>query len=171
MRSSNAICEGKVPARAISTLTNRVSGSRICPCHRPITTTGSDFSGDNFSISYTVGQLKVNTIDNVNSSPLILDFIQGVQYGFDVYDCRDYNSISFSVYPNPTSSFVNISFEKLTDPITLRVFDIRGRLINENVFLDKLVQVDMSNYANGIYLLSFYNFCGLFRSFKISVSK
>ena len=48
---------------------------------------------------------------------------------------------------------------------------IRGRLINENVFLDKLVQVDMSNYANGIYILSFYNFCGLFRSFKVSVLK
>ena len=136
-----------------------------------ITTTGSDFSGDNISISYTIGQLKVNTIDNVNSTPLILDFLQGVQYGFDVYDCRDYNSISFSIYPNPTSSFVNISFEKLEDPITLRVFDIRGRLINENIFSEKITQFDMSNYSNGIYFLSFYNFCGLFRSFKISVSK
>lgn len=136
-----------------------------------ITTTGSDFSVDNISISYTIGQLKVNTIDNVNSSPLILDFLQGVQYGFDVYDCRDYNSISFSIYPNPTSSFVNISFEKLEDPITLRVFDVRGRLINENIFSEKLTQFDMSNYSNGIYFLSFYNFCGLFRSFKISVSK
>lgn len=136
-----------------------------------ITTTGSDFSGDNISISYTVGQLKVNTIDNVNSSPLILDFLQGVQYGFDVYDCRDYNSISFSIYPNPTSSFINISFEKLSDPITLRVFDVRGRLINENIFSEKITQLDMSNYSNGIYFLSFYNFCGLFRSFKISVSK
>ena len=122
-----------------------------------ITTTGSDFSGDNISISYTVGQLKVNTIDNVNSSPLILDFLQGVQYGFDVYDCRDYNSISFSIYPNPTSSFVNISFEKLSDPITLRVFDVRGRLINENIFSEKITQLDMSNYSNGIYFLSFYN--------------
>ena len=136
-----------------------------------ITTTGSDFSVDNISISYTIGQLKVNTIDNVNSSPLILDFLQGVQYGFDVYDCRDYNSISFSIYPNPTSSFVNISFEKLEDPITLRVFDVRGRLINENIFSEKLTQFDMSNYSNGIYFLSFYNFCGLFRTFKISVSK
>lgn len=136
-----------------------------------ITTTGSDFSGDNISISYTIGQLKVNTIDNVNSTPLILDFLQGVQYGFDVYDCRDYNLISFSIYPNPTSSFVNISFEKLEDPITLRVFDIRGRLINENIFSEKITQFDMSNYSNGIYFLSFYNFCGLFRSFKISVSK
>ena len=136
-----------------------------------ITTTGSDFSGDNISISYTIGLLKVNTIDNVNSTPLILDFLQGVQYGFDVYDCRDYNSISFSIYPNPTSSFVNISFEKLEDPITLRVFDIRGRLINENIFSEKITQFDMSNYSNGIYFLSFYNFCGLFRSFKISVSK
>ena len=45
---------------------------------KTITTTGSDFSGDNFSISYTVGQLKVNTIDNVNSSPLILDFLQRI---------------------------------------------------------------------------------------------
>ena len=136
-----------------------------------ITTTGSDFSGDNISISYTIGQLKVNTIDNVNSTPLILDFLQGVQYGFDVYDCRDYNLISFGIYPNPTSSFVNISFEKLEDPITLRVFDIRGRLINENIFSEKITQFDMSNYSNGIYFLSFYNFCGLFRSFKISVSK
>jgi len=136
-----------------------------------ITTTGSDFSGDNISISYTIGQLKVNTIDNVNSTPLILDFLQGVQYGFDVYDCRDYNSISFSIYTNATSSFVNISFEKLEDPITLRVFDIRGRLINENIFSEKITQFDMSNYSNGIYFLSFYNFCGLFRSFKISVSK
>lgn len=136
-----------------------------------ITTTGSDFSVDNISISYTIGQLKVNTIDNINSSPLILDFLQGVQYGFDVYDCRDYNSISFSIYPNPTSSFVNISFEKLEDPITLRVFDVRGRLINENIFSEKITQFDMSNYSNGIYFLSFYNFCGLFRSFKISVSK
>ena len=136
-----------------------------------ITTTGSDFSVDNISISYTIGQLKVNTIDNINSSPLILDFLQGVQYGFDVYDCRDYNSISFSIYPNPTSSFVNISFEKLSDPITLRVFDVRGRLINENIFSEKITQFDMSNYSNGIYFLSFYNFCGLFRSFKISVSK
>ena len=136
-----------------------------------ITTTGSDFSGDNISISYTIGQLKDNTIDNVNSTPLILDFLQGVQYGFDVYDCRDYNSISFSIYPNPTSSFVNISFEKLEEPITLRVFDIRGRLINENIFSEKITQFDMSNYSNGIYFLSFYNFFGLFRSFKISVSK
>ena len=136
-----------------------------------ITTTGSDFSGDNISISYTIGQLKVNTIDNVNSTPLILDFLQWVQYCFDVYVCRDYNSISFSIYPNPTSSFVNISFEKLEAPITLRVFDIRGRLINENIFSEKITQFDMSNYSNGIYFLSFYNFCGLFRSFKISVSK
>ena len=52
-----------------------------------VTTSGGDIESDQVSLSYTIGQLKVNTIEKVDSSILKLDFIQGVQYAIDVFDC------------------------------------------------------------------------------------
>ena len=136
-----------------------------------VTTSGSDIESDQVSLSYTIGQLKVNTIDKVDSSILELDFIQGVQYAIDVFDCRDYNNIKISVFPNPTSSIVNISMENIEDKLSLIVYDVAGRKIYDHSFSEKDFSIDFSSYSEGIYILSFYNFCGLFRSFKLAVNK
>ncbi len=136
-----------------------------------ITTSGGDIESDQVSLSYTIGQLKVNTIEKVDSSILELDFIQGVQYAFDVFDCRDYNNIEISAFPNPTSSIVNISMEKLTDKLRIIVFDVAGRELYDYSFIENKFSIDFSSYSEGIYILGFYNFCGLFRSFKVAVNK
>ena len=136
-----------------------------------VTTSGGEIESNQVSLSYTIGQLKVNTIEKVDSSILELDFIQGVQYAFDVFDCRDYNNIKISVFPNPTSSIINISIEKLTDKLRLIVFDVAGREIYDHSFIESDFSIDFSSYAEGIYILGFYNFCGLFRSFKVAVNK
>ena len=136
-----------------------------------VTTSGGDIESDQVSLSYTIGQLKVNTIEKVDSSVLELDFIQGVQYAIDVFDCRDYNNIKISVFPNPTSSIVNISMENIEDKLSLIVYDVAGRKIYDHSFSEKDFSIDFSSYSEGIYILSFYNFCGLFRSFKLAVNK
>ena len=138
-----------------------------------VTTSGGDIESDQVSLSYTIGQLKVNTIEKVDSSILELDFIQGVQYAYiiDVFDCRDYNSIKISVFPNPTSSIVNISMEKLSDELRVVVFDVAGKEIYDQSFIENDFSIDFSSYSEGIYILGFYNFCGLFRSFKLAVNK
>ena len=136
-----------------------------------VTTNGGNIESDQVSLSYTIGQLKVNTIDKVDSSILELDFIQGVQYAIDVFDCRDYNNIKISVFPNPTSSIVNISMENIEDKLSLIVYDVAGRKIYDHSFSEKDFSIDFSSYSEGIYILSFYNFCGLFRSFKLAVNK
>ena len=136
-----------------------------------VTTSGGDIESDQVSLSYTIGQLKVNTIEKVDSSILELDFIQGVQYAIDVFDCRDFNNIKISVFPNPTSSLVNISMEKLTDKLRIIVFDVAGREIYDDSFTENELSIDFSSYSEGIYILGFYNFCGLFRSFKVAVNK
>ena len=135
------------------------------------TTSGGDIESDQVSLSYTIGQLKVNTIEKVDSSILKLDFIQGVQYAIDVFDCRDFNNIKISVFPNPTSSLVNISMEKLTDKLRIIVFDVAGREIYDDSFTENEFSIDFSSYSEGIYIIGFYNFCGLFRSFKVAVKK
>ena len=138
-----------------------------------VTTSGGNIESDQVSLSYTIGQLKVNTIEKVDSSILELDFIQGVQYAYiiDVFDCRDYNSIKISVFPNPTSSIVNISMEKLSDELRVVVFDVAGKEIYDHSFIENDFSIDFSSYSEGIYILGFYNFCGLFRSFKVAVNK
>ena len=136
-----------------------------------VTTSGGNIESDQVSLSYTIGQLKVNTIEKVDSSILELDFIQGVQYAIDVFDCRDYNNIKISVFPNPTSSIVNISMGNIEDKLSLIVYDVAGRKIYDHSFSEKDFSIDFSSYSEGIYILSFYNFCGLFRSFKLAVNK
>ena len=136
-----------------------------------VTTSGGDIESDKVSLSYTIGQLKVNTIEKVDLSILELDFIQGVQYAIDVFDCRDYNNIKISVFPNPTSSIVNISMGNIEDKLSLIVYDVAGRKIYDHSFSEKDFSIDFSSYSEGIYILSFYNFCGLFRSFKLAVNK
>jgi hypothetical protein len=136
-----------------------------------VTTSGGDIDSDQVSLSYTIGQLKVNTIEKVDSSILELDFIQGVQYAIDVFDCRDFNNIKISAFPNPTSSLLNISMENINDELRVVVFDVAGREIYDHSFVDNEFSIDFSSYSEGIYILGFYNFCGLFRSFKVAVNK
>ena len=129
-----------------------------------INTTGGNINSNEINLSYSVGQLKINTIGS-NSSTLNLDFIQGVQYAFNIYDCSRLASIELSVYPNPSSKIVYI--KTIDEPkLKLTIFDIAGRLIYEQT-LDGSTTVDVENYSNGTYIFAFYGFCGLIKSFKV----
>ena len=129
-----------------------------------INTTGGNINSNGINLSYSIGQLKINTIGS-NSSSLNLDFVQGVQYAFSVYDCSRLASIELSVYPNPSSKIVYI--KTIDEPkLKLIIFDISGRLIYEQT-LQGSTTVDVENYSNGTYIFAFYGFCGLIKSFKV----
>lgn len=129
-----------------------------------INTSGGNINSNGINLSYSIGQLKINTIGS-NSSTLTLDFIQGVQYAFSIYDCSMLASIEVSVYPNPSSKRVYI--KTIDEPkLKLTIFDIAGRLIYEQT-LQGSTTIDVENYANGTYIFAFYGFCGLIKSFKV----
>ncbi len=129
-----------------------------------INTTGGNINSNGINLSYSIGQLKINTIES-SSSTLNLDFIQGVQYAFSIYDCSSLASIELSVYPNPSSQMVYI--KTIDEPnLKLIIYDIAGRLIHERA-LESSTTVDVENYSNGTYIFAFYGFCGLIKSFKV----
>jgi hypothetical protein len=129
-----------------------------------INTSGGNINSNGINLSYSIGQLKINTVGS-NSSTLTLDFIQGVQYAFSIYDCSMLASIELSVYPNPSSKRVYI--KTIDEPkLKLTIFDIAGRLIYEQT-LQGSTTIDVENYANGTYIFAFYGFCGLIKSFKV----
>jgi Secretion system C-terminal sorting domain len=59
------------------------------------------------------------------------------------------------VYPNPTRGGLNIVVSgNLAKPITLRITDMSGRIIStKQITVSGLVNLDISSYAPGIYLL------------------
>jgi len=67
---------------------------------------------------------------------------------------------NLQVYPNPTRDEVQVSFEVTTNnPLTLRLHDMQGRLIYQQVLSDPLngyVQMKLSTatFNNGVYTLS-----------------
>ncbi len=55
------------------------------------------------------------------------------------------------IYPNPANSEINVALN--TDNALLRVFDISGRMITELNATQNKVQLNTSDFSNGVYLL------------------
>ncbi|WP_177761266.1 reprolysin-like metallopeptidase [Flavobacterium sp. I3-2] len=97
-------------------------------------------------------RIKIEAVGNIFytvSKPIGIN-ITAANENFDFED--------FSLYPNPTTDKVTISFNSNTgNEITMEVFDIRGRKLNsyniENTgFIS--TEVNLANYESGIYLIS-----------------
>ncbi len=56
---------------------------------------------------------------------------------------------SFSLYPNPTSNFINISANKVIDEVS--IYSAEGKLLQ--TFNGNITQIDISHYPKGVYLL------------------
>lgn len=67
----------------------------------------------------------------------------------------DPKSIKWSYYPNPTNGIVNIVAE--VDIPELYVTDLSGKVLQvlNNLEKDRVVQIDLSTYATGIYLIRY----------------
>jgi len=64
------------------------------------------------------------------------------------------DNMSFSLYPNPTSSMVtvNISTRTFTN-LTLNVYDIMGALVKTELLKKNQEQISISDLSNGIYVI------------------
>lgn len=74
------------------------------------------------------------------------------------------SNTNISVYPNPTSSIINVkSDEKL---IKVSLSDISGRVLTEQ-FNSKNVSIDISEFSNGLYLMTVERAAGSKNTYRI----
>lgn len=62
---------------------------------------------------------------------------------------KDLSDVAFSVFPNPTSDFLNISTSDNIESV--KVFDMNGRLILSNTYNTSNVKLDVMSLTNGHY--------------------
>ncbi len=138
-------CHSIIHAQSISTYT--------------IASTGINFSNDNLSISSTLGDLMIKTLQ---STDLILT--QGFQQPLLLGTGISKNTYLWDIktYPNPVTKELSIIFqlEKPSD-LNLNITDLTGKriLIQElkNFPAQYEYNLDLSNLKNGIYILKIYS--------------
>ncbi len=70
------------------------------------------------------------------------------------------NNNSVNVYPNPTTGFVTIEFEKAVDNELIQVIDTYGKKIKEFKLSGLQTELDLSDLTKGIYYLNVGNSIG-----------
>ncbi|MGH1388139.1 T9SS type A sorting domain-containing protein, partial [Kordia sp.] len=66
------------------------------------------------------------------------------------------NAIKFNVYPNPASNVLNLrTSSNQSFDVVIELFDISGRRVyQDNKNLSNEIQINISSYQSGVYLLS-----------------
>lgn len=132
-----------------------------------VDTAGGNASGTNGSVSYSIGQVAFSNQTGANGS-----VNQGVQQPIEIFtlgtDDFPEITLTMSVYPNPTTSLVNLSIQNYNgENLNYQLFDLNGRLISQQKITQIETPISLENVSNAIYLLYVSRDGKLLKTFKI----
>jgi hypothetical protein len=68
-----------------------------------------------------------------------------------VLNVESFTQLAFDYYPNPTQNNITVNANSIINSIEL--YDVQGRLLIAKTTNEDQINVDISNYSNGIYFL------------------
>jgi len=128
---------------------------------------GGESVGNGGSASYSTGLLAYTAITGSGG-----EAYQGVQQPYEIYvlGTDEFESIRLSVkvYPNPTVSTVNLSFDSLEHgSLRFALFDLNGKLLKEQKVTSRETSIAMDHLPSTMYLLKVYSGHRTLKNFKI----
>ena len=128
-----------------------------------ISTSGSTFTNGKESISWTMGEVMVQTLHNNN-----LYLLQGYQQPWSehvtainpVMDC------SVSVYPNPVRNYMYIHSSEYKG-LNCIIYNLEGKAVWQNTLLSDLTKVNFSQLPPSLYLIKIFREGKMIRHYKI----
>lgn len=129
-----------------------------------VSSSGGQYFFSTGSMTWTVGEVIINTVESPDNK-----LTQGFnQTNINIVGITEYiHKIKISVFPNPTTDFINIESTKKT---TLKIYDLSQKLILEKA-LNKKEKVDLSQLSSGTYFLAFYKNNKRVKTVKIIIQK
>lgn len=113
---------------------------------------GDHFINSSAQMSYTLGEPVIATVSD-DSNTMTQGFQQSNLTVTGIETLID--KVSVSIYPNPTSDRVMVDLGNVKGDFDLILFSGSGQLVySERLGQDRTLQIDMSHYANGNYLLN-----------------
>jgi hypothetical protein len=120
------------------------------------TTSGGDASGNGGTVAYSIGQ--VFSITNSNVSGAVS---QGVQQANEIFTLSIKESelnISISVFPNPTSSILNLQIKNYNnEKLSYQLFNVQGKLLNNEQIVTEQTQINTESLPIATYFIHIKN--------------
>ena len=133
-----------------------------------VTSAGGNATGSGGTANYSVGQVVYQTHTGTNSS-----VAEGVQQPYEISEVTGLDEVKeinlkVSVYPNPASDYLQLQVEnkKLKD-FGFKLFDVYGKLLEEQKNIGTVTQIEMRQYKSGVYFLKVLTNKRLIKTFKI----
>lgn len=132
-----------------------------------VLSSGGNSSGSSGNVSYSVGQIFYKTINGTTAY-----LSQGVEQPFEIQTVLGQDNfnvnLELSVYPNPTTDVIYLKImESNFESIQYQLFDINGRLIENNKVFENSTIIQMGKYPEAIYLLKVLDNNKEVKTFKI----
>lgn len=117
-----------------------------------VATGGDYFENANGSVSFTLCEVVIETIENENNC-----LTQGFQQSsLNVYtSIKEHpgaNEMEISVYPNPTYDFIKLKTNNF-DGLKYQLCNFNGEIMHEGKIKNKETEISFVDYARAIYLL------------------
>ncbi len=132
---------------------------------------GGDTQSNSGSVSYTVGQIAVESAANSNGSVTI---VEGVQQPYEIMTVGvdEYPQIALNavVYPNPTENLAQLrlnGFEIPADGLRAILYDGNGKQLQSLMVTDDLTAFQIGQYATGTYYLELRDGKRVLKTFKV----
>jgi hypothetical protein len=115
---------------------------------------GGNATGSGGSVSYTIGQLTLNTISGTNGI-----VTQGVQQPYEisvvtVIRNNEEKNLECFIYPNPTAGTIKLIFESPDyENLRIRLFDSNGGLLQDKKMESRETDVSLENFTTSVYFL------------------
>lgn len=145
-----------------------VFGITISQAQQTTDAAGGDAIGVGGKVSFSIGQIDYSTNTGLNGS-----VAQGVQQPYEisifteVKEAKDI-SLSFVVYPNPTSDFLKLKVENYSSQnLTYTFSTFNGKIIETKKMDAYEVSITMEQLATGTYFLKVAEFNKDLKIFKI----
>ena len=137
--------------------------------HFVIGTDGGYAGNNQFSLSYTIGEIVTELgNDTVNN----IDLTQGFQQAYiSIVSTENHIAdIDISVFPNPAVNYLNVNISDLGKVKTYALFDMSGKLILQQEIISNQFEISFSNFSSGNYLLIFKNDQQKLKTLKVQKS-
>ena len=132
---------------------------------------GGDAQGNGGSVSYTVGQIAVQTVTNSNGS---ITIVEGVQQPYEIQtvgvDAYPQIALDAVVYPNPTDNLAQLrlnGFEIPAAGLRAILYDGSGKRLQTIPVIGDLTPFQIGQYATGTYYLEVRDGKRVLKTFKV----
>ena len=141
--------------------------SLAAACQSGLTSTGGVATGDNGSVTYSVGLVSYAYLQDDDFL-----FSQGLQHAYEISPVgitkELYSPFNLSAFPNPTLGNVSLVSEKpISGSLKLELLSENGQLILREDINSQRTEISLSSLAAGVYIIQVYDGENAIQSFKI----